>query len=162
MRELSCYCVPCIHGQFSECDNKSYVAPFKDVVFASDVHVANRDTDGNGGTVLHSEAPVEDFTPTEHNDSLQSIICSDTIIAIIALMPSVQSLEDYYLIHVTSAGVVTSEEDQYCDFGHTFLKGSDVIIGQLYKHQRSTKVGCTYKRDNKAGLEIHQFLREST
>ena len=90
--------------------------------------------------------------PTEDASSFTSLICSDTVIAI---MPALQALDDYYLLHVTSPGVITLEKDQKCDFGHTFQKGSDVIVGCFYKFQRTSKGNIIFKRDKKTAI-VHK------
>ena len=70
-------------------------------------------------------------------------------------MPSVQSLDDYYLLHVISQGVITLDEDQQSDYGHMFTKGTEVIVGNFYKFQRTTRGNSTFKRDTKRAL-VHK------
>jgi hypothetical protein len=64
-----------------------------------------------------SSEPTEDSTCT----NFTLLICSKSN-TVIVIMPSVQSADDYYLLHVTSQGMITLGQDQQSDYGHTFMK----------------------------------------
>jgi hypothetical protein len=140
VRELSCYCVPCINQQYESCDNKEYVECFKDVNFLAAPVDSDEDTDIeidieiDNAVELGSEANVrEDILVL----GISSMICRDSVVAI---MPSVQSLDDYYLLNVTSDGVITLEKDTESDYGIKYLKGSEEVQGLFYQFNRATKL----------------------
>ena len=89
-------------------------------------------------------------------------MCKDTIVAVMADARALACLEDYYLLHdyymyyllhVTSDGVVDLSQEKEFDYVHS--KGSDVLIGHFYIHQKTAREGILYKRDSKVAI-IHR------
>ena len=104
------------------------------------------------GVVGTSFSQGNETKGTDDSEHLSTLICFDSVVAI---MPSVNSLDDYYLLYTTSEGVVTLEKDTQSEYGIMYSKGSDVIFGHFYQYQRSTRDKCIYKMGKKQAI-VHK------
>ena len=128
------HCIPCIHEDYTKCENKEYVEPFSSVTFGTDTEESD-DED--------NLSPSEEETYS-NNDSLTNLIWKDSVVA---LKPSSDSNREYFLFHVTSDGVIELTETVHApEYGHTHFPGAKVIKGYYYSYTKTTRDGCFYKK----------------
>jgi hypothetical protein len=72
------------------------------------------------------------------------LICKDTIVAV---RPNIESLENYFLLIVTSNGVVQLEQN-IISSGQCYAKDTRVVNGNFFNLPRSDRKGHYYKKDD--------------
>ena len=122
------------------------------VVFGGENDSDVTSVDDTSDDETESSSAIADPEQPEPQFDMSSLVVEDSVVAIRA---NLESLDDYYLFHVTSAGVETLSEDRRSMHGHFYAKGSEVIIGNYYNYKKSTRTGCIYKRDTVVTL-VHK------
>ena len=59
---------------------------------------------------------------------------------------------DYFLLFVTSDGVVELEQQETSDFNHVYPEGSKVIKGQYLEYKKSTKKDLIFQLEPKSAI----------
>ena len=94
VRELSCYCQECIQENYSQCENKSQVEPFRAISFSSEAgEIESFEIDSSV-----DDSQVIDTTPLDYTN----LIGVDSFVAI---KPSSDVIYSFFVLHVTSSGV---------------------------------------------------------
>ena len=94
MRELSCYCQECIQVNYSQCENKSQVEPFRAISFSSEAgEIESFEIDSSV-----DDSQVIDTTPLDYTN----LIGVDSFVAI---KLSYDAIYSFFVLHVTSSGV---------------------------------------------------------
>ena len=94
MRELSCYCQECIQENYSQCENKSQVEPFRAISFSSEAgEMESFEIDSSV-----DDSQVIDTTPLDYTN----LIGVDSFVAI---KLSSDAIYSFFVLHVTSSGV---------------------------------------------------------
>ncbi|KAG1682984.1 Acetylcholinesterase [Nymphon striatum] len=93
---------------------------------------------GCGGSIYEKEAFLE---TEQQSNAMYDMICLDTVVAV---RPNVESLCDYFLLYVTSAGVITLSENVE-SLGLEYSVGDNVIHGYYYNFVKASKQGSLYK-----------------
>lgn len=144
-RMLSCYCVMCL--EYDECENKSYVDPFRLVNFlenpdetvdSGSEQADSESEDDQEENQFESSADDVSFSPPQN--PLFEMISQDSVVAV---RPHSQSLEDYFLFNVTSDGMVCLP-DSVESFGHS--QGTHIVEGFYYEHIKSNRKGSIYRK----------------
>ena len=73
---------------------------------------------------------------------LNSMVFKDSVVA---LKPNKESFYDYFLLHVTSNGVIKSDGTSYDTDGHKYPKDTTIITGYYYEYVKTTRKGLEYK-----------------
>ena len=116
------------------------------VVFGGENDSDVTSVDDTSDDETESSSAIADPEQPEPQFDMSSLVVEDSVVAIRA---NLESLDDYYLFHVTSAGVETLSEDRRSMHGHFYAKGSEVIIGNYYNYKKSTRTGFIYKHDKR-------------
>lgn len=131
-RERSCYCHGCTVENFDSCEKKEWVDKWKEIVLSKEPSaVMTRTTEGASTT--EQSVQVADL---ETKDSIEAVAAED------------DCHYDYYLLKVTSSGIISLQEnfeDPYS--GSIYSKGQAVLLGNLFL--RENIIDCTYKLDDK-------------
>ena len=132
VRQCSCNCGECLYENYPDCKNKEYVDDFREVKLEREASAA----------VTHSQA---DQTPEAQPVHLHvaDLVSKDSIIAIAAEDDSY----DYYLLNVTTDGVVVLTRDETDDYGSFFQAGNAVEKGNFFL--RNNLIDTTFKLDIK-------------
>lgn len=131
-RERSCYCHGCIVENFDSCENKEWVGNWKEIVLSREP----------SGVMTRT---TEDASTIEHSVQVADLATKDSIVAVAA---EEDSHYDYYLLKVTSSGVISLQEnfeDPYS--GSIYSKGQAVLLGNFFL--RENIIDRTYKLDDK-------------
>lgn len=113
VRQHSCYCGECLYTNYPGCKNKEYVDDFREVELERKASAA----------VTRSRA---DETPEAQPVHLHvaDLVSKDSIIAIAA---EEDASYDYYLLKMTTDGVVVLTKDETDDYGSLFQAGNAVV-----------------------------------
>ena len=131
-RERSCYCHGCIVENFDSCENKEWVGKWKEIVLSREPSGVMTRTTEDASTI---EQSVQD-ADLETKDSIEAVAAED------------DCHYDYYLLKVTSSGIISLQEnfeDPY--IGSIYSKGQAFLLGNLFL--RENIIDCTYKLDDK-------------
>lgn len=131
VRQRSCYCGECLYENYPDCKNKEYVDDFREVKLEREASAA----------VTRSQA---DQTPEAQPVHLHvaDLVSKDSIIAIAA---EEDDSYDYYLLKVTTDGVVVLTRDETDDYGSLFQAGNAVVKGNFFL--RHNLIDMTFKLD---------------
>ena len=130
-RERSCYCYDCIVGNFDSCENKEMVGNWKEIMLSREPSNATTRTTEDAGTI-------------EHSVQLADLATKDSVVAVAA---EDDSHYDYYLLKVTSSGIISLKENFEDTYGGSYLKGQTVLLGNFFL--RENIIDRTYKVDDK-------------
>ncbi|PFX26968.1 PiggyBac transposable element-derived protein 5 [Stylophora pistillata] len=131
-RERSCYCHGCIVEDFDSCENKEWVGNWKEIVLSREP----------SGVMTRT---TEDASTIEHSVQVADLATKESTVAVAA---EDDSHYDYYLLKVTSNGVISLQEnfeDPYS--GSIYSKGEAVLLGNFFL--RENIIDRTYKLDDK-------------
>ena len=76
--------------------------------------------------------------------------------SVVAIKADANSMLDYFVVFVTSFGVVELDEQETSDFGHVYPRGSKVIKGHYLEYKKSTRKDLIFTRDSKAAIIPYQ------
>mgnify|MGYP001798294183 CR=1 FL=1 len=115
-REQSCYCYDCLAESYNTCENKQWVGNSKEVQLSREP----------SGTTTRGSEEIN-----THGGSVQlaEVVSQDSIVAVAA---EDDSLYDYYLLKVTSNGVISLTEDLTDAYGSSYSKGQSVLLGVFF------------------------------
>lgn len=130
-RSHSCYCIGCISGE-ENCSNKEWLDAQKDVKLERESSVA---------TTTQAVEEMEAI-PLDTAVRVADLAAKDSVVAIAA---ADNPDYDYYLMKVTSDGVVELDEPTTDDYGCTFPRGFLGLEG--YSFVRDNIIDMTYKLD---------------
>ena len=145
MRNRSCYCLDCIGGEEEGCSNKDWVDDWREVKLERESFVAT-----TRQVVVDSEANLLDTAVR-----IADLAASGSVVAIAA---ADDPDYEYYLMKVTSEGVVELNEPTTDDYGSTFPMGSPGLKGHFFV--RENIIDMTYKLDrNKTAFVLAGTVR---
>ena len=72
--------------------------------------------------------------------------------SVVTIKADANSMLDYFLVFVTSFGVIELDEQETSDFGHMYPRGSKVIKGHYLEYKKSTRKDLIFTRDSKAAI----------
>ena len=52
----------------------------------------------------------------------------------------------YFLLQVTSAGVIPLQKDTKSEYGHLYLAGTKIVKGHYLNYKKNTREGMLYKK----------------
>ena len=134
VRNRSCYCLDCISGEEENCSNKEWLDDWQEVKLERESSVAT-----TRQAVRETEATLLDTVVR-----VADLATKDSVVAIAAADDPVY---DYYLMKVTSDGVVELDVATTDDYGCTFPRGSLGLKGYFFI--RENIIDMTYKLDKK-------------
>ena len=130
-RERSCYCHDCLVGLYDSCENKEWVGNWKEVMLTREPSGAMTRT-------------TEDASTIEHSVQVADLATKDSVVAVAA---EDDSHYDYYLLKVTSEGLISLKENFEDAYGGSYSKGQTVLLGKFFL--RENLIDCTCKLDDK-------------
>lgn len=86
------------------------------------------------------------------------MVALDTVVAI---KPHTSSMFDYFLLFVTSEGVVELDKQETSDFGHMYPAGSKIIRGNYLEYKKSSKRDLVFVRDPRNAIIPYASLMYS-
>ena len=113
VRQLSCYCIHCIDGDYSECEDKEHVDDWETIEIQQEK--------GCG----HQRATRGDIQ--EQREGIKDLVTKDALIAIASGDPGVE----YYLLKVTGNGPEVLTERATDDWSCTYHAGAEVFRGNF-------------------------------
>ena len=144
-RSHSCYCIDCISGEEENCSNKEWLDAWKDVKLERESSVA---------TTTQAVEEMEAI-PLDTAVRVADLAAKDSVVAIAAANDADY---DYYLMKVTSDGVVELDDPTTDDYGCTFPRGFLGLEG--YSFVRDNIIDMTYKLDkNKTAFVLAGTVR---
>ena len=134
IRDRSCYCIDCINGEEEHCTNKEWVDDWREVRLERESSVAT------------TRQAVEEAESTL-GDTAVCIAYLATKGSIVAIAAADDPEYEYYLMKVTSDGVVELEDAMTDEYGCSFPRGSAGFKGNFYI--RENIIDMTYKLDQR-------------
>ena len=145
VRNRSCYCLDCIGHDEENCSNKEWVDDWREVKLERESSVAT-----TRQAVEETEASLLDTAVR-----VADLSAKDSVVAIAA---AGDPDYDYYLMKVTSDGVIELDEPITDDYGCTFPRGSSGLKGFFFV--RDNIIDMTYKLDkNKTAFVLAGTVR---
>ena len=117
VRERSCYCGECLYENYPACKNKDLVDDFEEIKLEREAFAAVTRSQGDQTTQAQ---PV--------HLHVADIVGKDSIITIAA---EEDDSYDYYLLKVTSDGMVVLTSDETDEYGSSFQAGNS-FEGQFF------------------------------
>ena len=130
-KERSCYCHDCIVENFDRCENKEWVGGWNEMMLSREP----------SGAITRA---TEDASTMEQAVQLADLVTKDSVVAVAA---EDDSHYDYYLLKITSNGVVSLEENFEDPYGNIYSRGQAVLLGNFFL--RENIIDQTYKLDDK-------------
>lgn len=124
VRSRTCYCIDCIGGDEGKCSNKEWMDDWKEVILARESSVAT-----TRQAVQDTEATLGDTAVR-----IADLAAEGSVVAIAA---ADDPDFEYYLLKVTSNGLVELEEAVTDDYSCTFPRGSVGIRGNFLSETTS-------------------------
>lgn len=131
VRQRSCYCHECLHETSEQCQNQSMVSEWQEVQLTAEGSRPNLRADDQ----LADQDTACRVADLAEKGSTVAIAAED------------DPFYDYYLLHVTSDGVVDLEDPTTDDNGQTYHRGASVLFGHYYL--RHNLIDMTYTLDKK-------------
>lgn len=119
VRSRTCYCIDCIGGDEGKCSNKEWMDDWKEVILERESSVAT-----TRQAVQDTEATLGDTAVR-----IADLTAEGSVVAIAA---ADDPDFEYYLLKVTSNGLVELEEAVTDDYGCTFPRGSVGLRGNFF------------------------------
>ena len=134
VRDRSCYCIGCVTGAEETCNNKAWLEDWREVKIERDSTVATtrQAVDTMEATLGETAVKIAD---TATKDSIVAVAAGDD--------PDYE----YYLLKVTSDGLLELDEAVTDDYGCSFPRGSVVLKGDFFN--KDNLIDMTYKLDLK-------------
>ena len=145
VRSRTCYCIDCINGEEGKCTNKEWVDEWREVQLERESSAAT-----TRQTVETTEAGLLDTAVR-----IADLATKGSVVAIAA---ADDPDYEYYLLKVTSDGVIELESAVTDDYGCSFERGSAVLKGNFFI--RDNLIDMTYKVDkNKSAFVLVGTVR---
>lgn len=134
VRDRTCYCIDCIIGDEKNCSNKEWVDDWREVRLERESSVAT-----TRQAIEETEATLGDTAVR-----IADLAAKGSVVAIAA---ADDPDFEYYLLKVTSDGLIDLKEAITDDYGCTFPRGSVGLRGNFFI--RENIIDMTYKLDEK-------------
>ena len=140
-RERSCYCYDCLVESYDRCENKQWVGNWKEIKLS-------REPSGT------STRGTEEVATHEESVQLADLATKDSIVAVAA---EDDAHYDYYLLKVTSNGVISLTENFTDAYGSNYFEGQNVLLGNFFL--RENIIDRTYKLDDNTAAVFPGTIR---
>jgi len=134
VRDRTCYCLDCIHGDEANCSNKEWLDEWKEIKLPRETSVA---------TTRQSSAEM-DATLGDTAVRIADLATKDSMVAIAA---ADDAAYEYYLLKVTSDDIIELEEDFTDDYGFSFEKNTAMLMGHFFI--RENLIDMTYRLEQR-------------
>ena len=138
-RDRSCYCVDCLMETGNACANSEWVDDWKELNIERERSSAiTRNAEENAQVTTDTAVKIADLSEEG---------------SVVAVAADADSSYDYYLLKVTSDGVVELLEDVTDDYGSVYTTGQEVLKGNFFL--RDNLIDMTYRLEECKVAIVH-------